>query len=258
MTAAVKSRSAKKAHATLREAQEPDVIVNEVMALLSKYVPPMEVRTDAKGKKHEGISILLVEKEPGDHFAPPKLSGDPIPTIGYKGMNSYNVAFDGYEVPAENLLGGVEGQGFKQLMATYEYARIQTAARAVGVAQAAFDAALQYSKDRIQFDRPISEFQVIRHKLVDMATQVEVSREFTYRVAAKMNSGLDQVTEVSMAKNFACQVSDFVTYEAVQIFGGYGYMREYLVERLYRDNRILSIGGGTTEIMKEIIARRIL
>ena len=91
-----------------------------------------------------------------------------------------------------------------------------------------------------------------------MATQVEVSKEYTYRVAAKMNAGLDQVTEVSMAKNFACRVSDYVTHEAVQIFGGYDYMREYLVERLYRDNRILSIGGGTTEIMKEIIAKRIL
>src|SRR5439155_2362715 len=117
------------------------------------HVLTTTVRTDPKAKKHEGISILLIEKTPGNGFAPPKLSGDPIPTIGYKGMNSYNVAFDGYEVPAENLLGGVEGQGFKQLMATYEYARIQTAARAEGVAQSSFHAALQYAKDRTQFDK---------------------------------------------------------------------------------------------------------
>ncbi|MCP4361865.1 MAG: acyl-CoA dehydrogenase, partial [Chloroflexi bacterium] len=124
-------------------------------------------------------------------------------------------------------------------------------------AQLALEECLQYVQEREAFGKPLAGFQVLRHKLVDMATQVEVSREFTYRVAARMDGGEDQVMEISMAKNFACQVSDFVTYEAVQIFGGYGYMREYVVERLYRDNRILSIGGGTTEIMKEIISKRL-
>ncbi|MBE7531133.1 MAG: hypothetical protein HND44_17265 [Chloroflexi bacterium] len=143
-------------------------------------------------------------------------------------------------------------------MANFQRERLQLAVLANITAQLALEESLRYVKERETFARPLAGFQVIRHKLVDMATQVEVSREFTYRVAAKMDSGLDQVTEVSMAKNFACQVSDFVTTEAVQIFGGYGYMREYLVERLYRDNRILSIGGGTTEIMKEIIAKRLL
>ena len=110
-------------------------------------------------------------------------------------------------------------------------------------------------KQREAFGRPLEGFQVTRHKLVDMATLIEASREFTYRVAAKIEAGLNPVKEISMAKNFSCQVSDRVTYDAVQIHGGYGYMREYLVERLYRDNRILSIGGGTQEIMKEIIGK---
>jgi acyl-CoA dehydrogenase len=120
--------------------------------------------------------------------------------------------------------------------------------------QLALEESVKYAKERQAFGKPLKGFQVTRHKLVDMATLVEASREFTYRVAAKMNAGANQVKEISMAKNFACQVSDKVTYDAVQIFGGYGYMREYMVERLYRDNRILSIGGGTTEIMKEIIS----
>ena len=124
-------------------------------------------------------------------------------------------------------------------------------------AELALSEAKRYTEQREAFGKPLKAFQVIRHKLVDMATLLEVSREFTYRTAAKIDAGLDQTKEVAMAKNFACSVSDQVTHEAVQIFGGYGYMRGYLVERLYRDNRILSIGGGTTEIMKEIISKLI-
>ena len=125
-------------------------------------------------------------------------------------------------------------------------------------AQMALAECLRYAKEREAFGRPLKGFQVIRHKLVDMATFIEVSREFTYRIAAKIDAGENQVKEISMAKNFACSVSDKVTYDAVQIFGGYGLMRGNLVERLYRDNRILSIGGGTTEIMKEIISKLML
>jgi len=122
-------------------------------------------------------------------------------------------------------------------------------------AQMALEEAVAYTKERHAFGKPLQGFQVTRHKLADMATLVEVSREFTYRVAQKINAGMDQVKEVSMAKNFACSVADQVTYDAVQLYGGYGYMRGYLVERLYRDSRVLSIGGGTTEIMKEIISK---
>jgi len=119
----------------------------------------------------------------------------------------------------------------------------------------AVEKCLEYVKEREAFGKPLQGFQVIRHKIVDMATLIEVSTEFTYRIAAKIDAGVEQIKEISMAKNFACSISDRVTYDAVQIFGGYGLMRGNLVERLYRDNRILSIGGGTTEIMKEIISR---
>jgi acyl-CoA dehydrogenase len=121
----------------------------------------------------------------------------------------------------------------------------------------ALEESLHYAREREAFGRPIAGFQVTQHKLADMATLVEATREFTYRVAAKMDAGIKQIKEVAMAKNFSCTVSDKVTHDAVQIHGGYGYMREYLVERLYRDNRILSIGGGTQEIMKEIISKHL-
>ena len=123
---------------------------------------------------------------------------------------------------------------------------------------AAVPQAVAYARERRAFGRPLSGFQVTRHKLVDMATLVEVSREFTYRIAAKIDAGEDQVKEISMAKNFSCMVSNKVTFDATQIFGGYRFMRGYLVERLFRDNRIMSIGGGTHEIMNEIISKLIL
>ena len=125
-------------------------------------------------------------------------------------------------------------------------------------AQLALKEAMQYAREREAFGKPLTGFQVTRHKLAELATLVEVSREYTYRVAARMDAGIDQIKEVSMAKNFACSVSNRVTFEAVQIFGGFGFMRGYLVERLYRDNRVLSIGGGTTEIMNEIISKLLL
>lgn len=143
-------------------------------------------------------------------------------------------------------------------MGNFQAERLMLAIIANMTAQLALEASLQYAKKRKAFGKTLKSFQVTKHKLVDMATMVEVSREYTYRVAAKIDFGVDQIKEISMAKNFACTVSDKVTYDAVQIFGGYGYMRGYLVERLYRDNRILSIGGGATGIMKEIIFRFIL
>lgn len=215
------------------------------------------VRTNPDRPKHKGLSLLLIEK-PGDDFAPPKLSGDPIPTIGYKGMNSYNVAFDGYEVPEKNLLGGEEGKGFYQLMATYEYARIQTAARAVGVAQAALDAALQYSKDREQFGKPISEFQVIRHKLAHAATEIEAARQLTWFACRKKDTGARSDLEAGMAKAFAAEMAERVTSECLQIFGGYGYSREFPAQRYWRDARVFRIFEGTSEIQYEVIAKRLL
>jgi (2S)-methylsuccinyl-CoA dehydrogenase len=208
--------------------------------------------------KHKGLSILLVEKGQGDDFHPPELGGSAIPTIGYKGMKSYSLGFDGYSCPQENLLGGEEGKGFYQLMATYEYARIQTAARAVGTAQAAFDAALKYSQERIQFGKPICDFQVIRHKLAHAATEIEAARQLTYFACMKKDSGARSDLEAGMAKAFAAEMAERVTSEMLQVFGGYGYSREYPAQRFFRDARVFRIFEGTSEIQYEVIAKRLL
>jgi len=208
--------------------------------------------------KHKGLSLLLVEKPQGDGFVPPALTGGPIPTIGYKGMKSYSLGFDGYECPVENLLGGVEGRGFYQLMATYEYARIQTAARAVGTAQAAFEAALKYSQERTQFGKPISEFQVIRHKLAHAAVEIEAARQLTYYASAMKDTGKRCDLEAGMAKAFAAEMAERVTSEMLQVFGGYGYSREYPAQRFWRDARVFRIFEGTSEIQYEVIAKRLL
>lgn len=215
------------------------------------------VRTDPSQPRHKGLSLLLVPK-PADAFDPPRLAGDPIPTIGYKGMNSYNVAFDNYEVPLENLLGPEEGKGFYQLMATYEYARIQTAARAVGVAQAALDAAIRYAQEREQFGKPIASFQVIRHKLAKAQTEIEAARQLTYHACRMKDTGKRCDLEAGMAKAFAAEMAEHVTSECLQVFGGYGYSREFPAQRYWRDARVFRIFEGTSEIQYEVIARRIL
>jgi (2S)-methylsuccinyl-CoA dehydrogenase len=222
-----------------------------VLTVLARTNPDASLR-------HKGLSMFLVEKEPGDGFDPPALSGSPIPTIGYKGMKSYSLGFDGVRVPAHNLLGGVEGKGFYQLMATYEYARIQTAARAVGVAQAALEAALRYAQERIQFGRPISDHQVIRHKLAHMATDVEAARQLCYYAARVKDEGGRSDLQAGYAKVFAAEMAERVTSEALQVFGGYGYSREYPVERAYRDIRGLCIGAGTIEIQRNFIGSQVL
>jgi alkylation response protein AidB-like acyl-CoA dehydrogenase len=207
---------------------------------------------------HKGLSLLLVEKTPGDEFHPPELSGGPIPTIGYKGMKSYSLGFDGFACPRENLLGGEEGRGFYQLMATYEYARIQTAARAVGTAQASYEAALKYAQERVQFGHPIADFQVIRHKLAHAATEIEAARQLTYYACEKKDSGARSDLEAGMAKVFAAEMAERVTSEMMQIFGGYGYSREYPAQRYWRDARVFRIFEGTSEIQYEVIAKRLL
>jgi len=208
-------------------------------------------------KKHRGLSLMLLEKEPGDRFSPPALTGAPIETVGYHGMRSYALTFERAWVPAANLLGMQEGQGFYQLMETYEVARIQTAARAVGVAQAAFEAALAYAGARRQFGRPIAEFQAIGHKLARMAVELEAARRLTYFAATQKDSGRRCDYEAGLAKVAATEMAERVTREAMQIHGGYGYAMEFEVQRYWRDARVLSIFEGTTEIQLEIIARRL-
>ncbi|MBI4573152.1 MAG: acyl-CoA dehydrogenase family protein [candidate division NC10 bacterium] len=223
------------------------------------HILTLLARTDPDPKKrHRGLSILLVQKEPGDGFDPPAIAGEPIATIGYHGMKSFSLSFDGCRVPARNLIGDTEHRGFYQLMATYESARIQTAARAVGVAQAAYEAALVYARQRVQFGQPISHFQVIRHKLADMATEIEAARQLTYYACAMKDSGRRCDLEAGMAKVFAAEMAERVTSEAMQIHGGYGYSLEYPVQRYWRDARVLRIFEGTSEIQREVIAKRIL
>lgn len=208
------------------------------------------VRTGDKG--YEGVSLLVIESD-----TPGYAVSKPLKKMGWWASDTAQIFFDDCRVPAANLLG-MEGAGFIGIMENFQKERLWAAVIATTTAQLALDESIRYAREREAFGKPLTGFQVTRHKLAEMATLVEASREFNYRVAAAMGAGMDQVTQVSMAKNFACEVGDRVTYEAVQIHGGAGYMREYLVERLYRDMRILSIGGGTTEIMKEIISKRIL
>ncbi len=223
----------------------------QILTVLARTHPDPAMR-------HKGLSIFLVEKEPGNEFQPPHLFGEHIPTVGYYGMKSYSLGFEDFPVPAENLIGLVENKGFYQLMATYEWARIQTAARAVGVAQAAFDAALKYSQERVQFGQAISEFQIIRHKLAHMRTQIEAGRQLTYYAAAMKDQGKRCDLEAGMAKLFCADMVEHVTSEAMQVFGGYGYSLEYPAHRFWRDGRVFRIFEGTSEIQAEVIAKRLL
>ncbi|MDI6726124.1 MAG: acyl-CoA dehydrogenase family protein [Smithellaceae bacterium] len=205
------------------------------------------VRTGGEGFR--GISLLMIDSSTPGYAVTKK-----IRKMGWHASDTAEISFTDCLVPADNLIGE-EGAGFYGIMLNFQAERLALAVMAHAVAQLALDESLEYAKRREAFGRPLVGFQVLRHKLVDMASRVEIAREYNYRVAARMEAGIDSVREVSMAKNFACEVCDQVVSEAVQIHGGYGYAREYLVERLYRDSRILSIGGGTTEIMKEVISK---
>ena len=205
------------------------------------------VRTGGPGYK--GVSLLMI-----DSAAPGFSVAKKIRKMGWHASDTAELSFEDCRVPAENILGG-EGQGFLGIMINFQNERLALAVMAHAVAELALEESVKYAKTREAFGRTLSGFQVTRHKLVDMATRIEAAKQFNYRVAAKMEAGQDAIRDVSMAKNFACEVCDKVVFDAVQIHGGYGYAREYLVERLYRDSRILSIGGGTTEIMKEIISK---
>ena len=198
-----------------------------------------------------GISLLLVEKD-----TPGFTVGRKLKKMGWWASDTAELFFEDCRVPAENLIGAENG-GFFCIMSNFQMERLILAVTANMTAQVALDEAMAYARERQAFGRPIAGFQVTRHKLAEMATQVAVSREFTYRVAARLANGEDCVLDVSMAKNQATPCADRVTWDAVQIFGGAGYMRGTVVERLFRDNRILSIGGGTYEIMNEVIAKRL-
>jgi alkylation response protein AidB-like acyl-CoA dehydrogenase len=213
------------------------------------------VRTSDESK-HGGLSLIIVDKPRGD-FIPPKLTGTHLPTAGYRGMWSYQLYFDGLEVPADNLVGGQEGAAFKQLMGGYEIARAGFAFRCIGLAQAAYEEALSYSKERVQFGQSIGRFQAVRFKLADMATQIEAARALAYTAAAKLDAGERADLEAGMAKLFAAEMAQNVCWNALYIHGGAGYAVDSPVNRYWRDSGLLPIGEGTSDIQREIIARRI-
>ena len=206
------------------------------------------VRTGAPG--FGGISLLLIEKG-----TPGFTVGRQLKKMGWWASDTAELFFDDCRVPLANLIGA-ENMGFACIMGNFQSERLALALMANMTSQLALEEALKWAREREAFGKPIGKFQVIKHRLAEMATALEVSREFTYRQAAKMAAGQSVIKEISMAKNFATDTSDRITTEAVQILGGLGYMRESLVERLYRDNRILSIGGGTREVMNEIISKQ--
>ena len=206
------------------------------------------VRTGEPG--FAGISLLLIEKgTPGFSV------GRQLKKMGWWASDTAELFFEDCRVPMANLIGA-ENMGFACIMGNFQNERLALALMANMTSQLALEQSLGWARQREAFGKPIGKFQVLKHRLAEMATQLEVSREFTYRQAAKMAAGQSVIKEISMAKNFATDTADRITYDAVQILGGSGYMRDSLVERLYRDNRILSIGGGTREVMNEIIAKQ--
>jgi alkylation response protein AidB-like acyl-CoA dehydrogenase len=204
-----------------------------------------------------GISVLLVEKGPGLPELP-GLSIAPLGKLGYKGVESVSLAFDSFRCPASALLGDEEGHGLAQFLAGMELGRINIAARGVGVATAAFEAAIRYAQERVAFGKPIAEHQAIQLKLAQMATKVEAARLLTLEAARLKDAGARVDLEAGMAKYFASEVAAEVALDAMRVLGGYGYSPEFVVERLYRDAPLLIVGEGTNEVQQLVIARRLL
>jgi len=218
-------------------------------------------RTNPAEPGYRGLSMFLAEKPrgtDGNPFPAPGMSGGEIEVLGYRGMKEYEISFDGFEVPAGALLGGEEGQGFKQLMQTFESARVQTAARAVGVAQSAMDLALRYASERQQFGKPIVNFPRVSDKIAMMAAETMIARQLTYFAARKKDGGHRCDLEAGMAKLLAARVAWAAADSALQIHGGNGFALEYQISRVLCDARILNIFEGAAEIQAQVIARRLL
>jgi (2S)-methylsuccinyl-CoA dehydrogenase len=226
---------------------------SDLMTLLARTLP------DQPG--HKGLSMFLVPKPRGtddEPFPAPGMSGGEIHVLGYRGMKEYEIAFDGYEIPADALLGGVEGNGFRQLMQTFESARIQTAARAVGVAQCAMELALDYAMQRRQFGRAIVEFPRVADKIAWMAVETMLARQLTLFAAREKDAERRCDVEAGMAKLLAARVSWANADNAVQVHGGNGYAEEYRISRVLCDARILNVFEGAAEIQANIVARGLL
>ena len=225
------------------------------------HVMTLMARTDPASTDYRGLSMFLAEKIPGTDAAPfptTGMTGGEIEVLGYRGMKEYELAFDGFKVKTENLLGGTEGQGFKQLMQTFESARIQTAARAVGVAQNALDVALKYAQDRTQFGKPLIAFPRVSDKLAMMAVEIMIARQLTYHSAREKDAGRRCDLEAGMAKLLGARVAWAAADNGLQIHGGNGFALEYPISRILCDARILNIFEGAAEIQAQVIARRLL
>ena len=217
-------------------------------------------RTDPKARPaYTGMSAFIIDKRPKGGAGNPGLTvSRDIEKLGYKTVETCELHFDNLAVPVDNLIGGVEGQGFKQAMTGLETERINVAARGLGLARAAFEEAIKYSQQRATFGKPICEHQTIQIKLADMATKIEASRLLIYSAAEKKDRGERCDMEAGMAKLFATDTAAEVALEAMRILGGNGYSKDYPVERFYRDAPLLVIGGGTNELQRLIIARQLL
>jgi Acyl-CoA dehydrogenases len=225
------------------------------------HVMTLLARTDPNTTDYKGLSMFLAEKTPGDDenpFPTPGMTGGEIEVLGYRGMKEYELGFDGFKVKAENLLGGEEGKGFKQLMETFESARIQTAARAIGVAQNALEVGMQYAEDRKQFGKSLIEFPRVSGKLAMMAVEIMVARQLTYYSAWEKDHGHRCDLEAGMAKLLGARVAWAAADNALQIHGGNGFALEYQISRILCDARILNIFEGAGEIQAQVIARRLL
>lgn len=225
------------------------------------HVMTLLARTDPSNDNHKGLSMFLAEKTPGTDDAPfptEGMTGGEIEVLGYRGMKEYELAFDGFHVKGENLLGGEEGKGFKQLMETFESARIQTAARAIGVAQSALDVSMQYAIDRKQFGQSLINFPRVSGKLAMMAVEIMVARQLTYFSAFEKDEGRRCDVEAGMAKLLGARVAWAAADNGLQIHGGNGFALEYSISRILCDARILNIFEGAAEIQAQVIARRLL
>ena len=225
------------------------------------HVMTLLARTNPDSPDHKGLSMFLAEKTPGTDEAPfptEGMTGGEIEVLGYRGMKEYELAFDGFKVKGANLLGSEEGQGFKQLMQTCEAARIQTAARAVGVAQSALDVGLQYAEDRKQFGKALIQFPRVASKLAMMAVEIMVARQLTYFSAWEKDNDRRCDLEAGMAKLLGARVAWAAADNALQIHGGNGFALEYQISRILCDARILNIFEGAAEIQAQVIARRLL
>ncbi|ARV06255.1 acyl-CoA dehydrogenase [Polaribacter sp. SA4-10] len=210
----------------------------------------LAAKTDPEAK-HAGMSIFVIDRET------PGISSTKLDKLGWKASDTGEIAFDNVEIPTENLMGE-EGKGFSYIMQHFALERLIMAINAHARAEFAVDYAIQYMSERQAFGKSLDKFQALRHKVAEMASEVEMCKEFNYSIAKRLNDGQYVVKEASMAKLTATRIADSVIYDALQLLGGYGYMEEYPMARLFRDSRLGPIGGGTSEILKDIISKIII